>query len=76
MPWKECHVMDERPPFVARLLDGEKMGAGVRRIRISQKTGFKIFDWDDCGGGVFRAPDRHLPEVAVLSCFVHDPLSL
>ena len=25
MPWKECHVMDERLRFVARLLDGEKM---------------------------------------------------
>jgi hypothetical protein len=24
MPWKECHVMDERVRFVARLLDGEK----------------------------------------------------
>ena len=25
MPWKECHVMDERLRFVARLLEGEKM---------------------------------------------------
>jgi hypothetical protein len=25
MPWNECHVMDERLRFVARLLDGEKM---------------------------------------------------
>ena len=25
MPWKECHVMDERVRFVARLLDGEKV---------------------------------------------------
>ena len=25
MPWKECHVMDERLRFVARLLDGDKM---------------------------------------------------
>jgi type I site-specific restriction endonuclease len=25
MPWKECHVMDERLRFVARLLDGEQM---------------------------------------------------
>ena len=30
MPWKECHVMDERLRFVARLLEGEKMTA-VRR---------------------------------------------
>jgi hypothetical protein len=27
MPWKECHVVDERLRFVARLLDGEKMSA-------------------------------------------------
>jgi hypothetical protein len=26
MPWKECHVMDERLRLVARLLEGEKMG--------------------------------------------------
>ena len=25
MPWKECHTVDERVRFVARLLDGEKM---------------------------------------------------
>ena len=29
MPWKECHVMDERLRFVARLLEGENDGAGV-----------------------------------------------
>jgi hypothetical protein len=23
MPWKECHVVDERLRFIARLLDGE-----------------------------------------------------
>jgi hypothetical protein len=27
MPWKECHVMDERRRFVARLLEGEKSAA-------------------------------------------------
>jgi hypothetical protein len=25
MPWKECHVIDERLRFVARLLEGEKL---------------------------------------------------
>ena len=25
MPWKECHVVDERLRFVARLLDGEQV---------------------------------------------------
>ena len=33
MPWKECHVMDERLRFVARRLEGEKMAALVRRVR-------------------------------------------
>ena len=33
MPWKECHVMDERLRFVARLLDGEKMAVAVRGVR-------------------------------------------
>lgn len=30
MPWKECNVVEERPRFIARLLDGEKM-AGLCR---------------------------------------------
>ena len=25
MPWKECHVMDERLRFVARLLEGRRL---------------------------------------------------
>ena len=25
MPWKECHVMDERLRFVARLLEGDRL---------------------------------------------------
>ena len=33
MPWKECHVEDERLRFVARLLDGEKMARAVPRVR-------------------------------------------
>ena len=33
MPWKECHVVDERLRFVARLLDGEKMTAALRGVR-------------------------------------------
>ena len=35
MPWKECHVMDERLRFVARLLEGEKRAllCGDRRRR-------------------------------------------
>ena len=34
MPWRECHTMDERLRFVARLLDGEKMAA-ARQLHVS-----------------------------------------
>jgi putative transposase len=44
MPWKECHVMDERLRFVARVLDGEKMTALCAEFGISRKTGYKIYD--------------------------------
>ena len=44
MPWKECHVMDERLRFVARLLEGEKMTALCAEFGISRKTGYKIYD--------------------------------
>ena len=44
MPWKECHVVDERLRFVARLLDGEKMRPLCREFGISPKTGYKIRD--------------------------------
>src|SRR5687767_14018645 len=33
MPRKECHVMDERLRFVARLLEGEKMAPLCVRVR-------------------------------------------
>src|SRR5262245_41477154 len=32
MPWKECHVVDERLRFIARLLDGEKMWPPGERV--------------------------------------------
>ena len=38
MPWKECHVMDERRRFVARLLEGEKMAPLCAEFRISGFT--------------------------------------
>jgi putative transposase len=44
MPWKECHAVDERVRFVARLLDGEKMTALCQEFGISRKTGYKIYD--------------------------------
>ena len=43
MPWKECHVMDERLRFVARLLDGERMTTLCDEFGISRKTGYKIY---------------------------------
>ena len=57
MPWKECHVMDERLRFVARLLEGEKMAPLCAEFGISRKTGYKIFDrYKDCGvHGVHRS---------------------
>ena len=43
MPWKECHVVDERVRFVRRLLDGESMTGVCEEFGISRKTGYKIF---------------------------------
>jgi putative transposase len=44
MPWKECHVEDERLRFIARLLDGESMTALCAEFGISRKTGYKVQD--------------------------------
>jgi putative transposase len=44
MPWRECHVVDERVRFVARLLDGEKMAVLCKEFGISRKTGYKIYE--------------------------------
>ena len=44
MPWKECHIVDERLRFVARLLDGEQMSGLCQEFGISRKTGYKIYD--------------------------------
>src|ERR671921_375179 len=54
MPWKECHAMDERLRFVARLLEGEKMAPLCAEFGISRKTGYKVFDrYKDCGVQAF-----------------------
>ena len=59
MPWKECHVMDERLRFVARLLEGEKMAPLCGEFGISRKTGYKIFDrYKDCGVQAFTDRSR------------------
>src|ERR1044072_5533877 len=44
MPWKECHVDDERLRFVARPPDGEKRATLCAQFGISRKTGYKIYD--------------------------------
>jgi putative transposase len=50
MPWKECHVVDERLRSIARLLDGEKMSALCAEFGISRKTGYKIYGrYKGCG---------------------------
>lgn len=38
MPWKECSVMDEGLPFLARPLDREAMSEVCRESGISRKT--------------------------------------
>jgi len=59
MPWKECHVMDERLRFVARRLEGEKMTALCTEFGISRKTGYKIFErYKDCGVAAFSDRSR------------------
>src|SRR5258706_6856621 len=59
MPWKECHIMDERLRFVARLLEGEKMAGLCAEFGISRKTGYKIFDrYKDCGVQAFTDRSR------------------
>jgi putative transposase len=59
MPWKECHVEDERLRFVARRLEGEKMAPLCAEFGISRKTGYKIFErYQDCGLEAFTDRSR------------------
>jgi putative transposase len=59
MPWRECHVMDERMRFVSRRLEGEKMTALCAEFGISRKTGYKIFDrYKECGVQAFSDRSR------------------
>ena len=71
MPWKECHVVDDRLRFVARVLDGEKMAPLCREFGISRKTGYKIFDrYQGCGiQGLTdrsRRPYRHANQLPLV----------
>src|ERR1700722_341774 len=59
MPWKECHVMDERLRFVARLLDSEKMAPLCAEFGIWRRPGYRTPDrYKDCGLGAFSARSR------------------
>lgn len=52
MGWKECHVVDERLRFTARLLDGEKMRPLCREFGISPDGLAR------CGTGIETAASR------------------
>jgi hypothetical protein len=70
MPWKECHIMDERVKFIARLLDGEAMTGLCEEFSISRKTGYKILQrYRDCGieglNDRSRRPYRHANQLPV-----------
>ena len=41
MPWKECHVVDERLRFICPLLDGEKSAALCSEFGICRKTSWQ-----------------------------------
>lgn len=71
MPWKECHAVDERLRFIARLLEGEKMAALCAEFGISRKTGYKIYGrYKDCGvQGLTdrsRRPYRHANQLPLV----------
>ena len=44
MPCQGCSVMEQRPRFVARLLDGETLTDLCVEFGISRKGSYKIFD--------------------------------
>jgi hypothetical protein len=54
MPWKECHVMDERIRFVGPRLEGEKMAPLCAEFGISRKTGYELFTAFAPGPTLFR----------------------
>ena len=71
MPWKECHVMDERVRFVARLLDGQKMAVLCEEFGLSRKTGYKIYQrYEEIGAKGLtdrsRRPHRHANQLPTL----------
>ncbi len=50
MPLKECKMMNERPKFIGRLLQGEKMAPLCREFGISRVKGYKVYRrYKQCG---------------------------
>ena len=54
MPWKECHIMDERMRFVARLLEGEK----EKLLRLDQILHERVVGQDEAVRAVADAVIR------------------
>ena len=72
MPWKECHVVDERLRFVARLLEGEKMAPRISAFssQLSVQLGGRSMLLQGA------AKRRKLPRDAMASLGEHQPLGL
>ena len=51
-------AMEERPRFVARLLDGETMTDVCRDFGVSRKTGYRIFEHRAHGLGALSDRSR------------------
>ena len=50
MPWKECHVTDERVKSIARVLAGQPMSRLCEEFSIWRKPRYKILKrCRDCG---------------------------
>lgn len=72
MPWKECHVVDERLRFMARRLDGEKIAPLCAEFGIARKIGYRLYDHhEDCGlqglTGRSRRPYRHANQLPLVT---------
>jgi hypothetical protein len=55
MPWKECHVVDERVRFVRRLLDGESMTALCEEFGIARRPATRSFSATSRSGSAASA---------------------
>ena len=44
MPWKECHVVDERLRFIARLHDGEQMVRLCAEVGVADRRRIDLED--------------------------------